>query len=416
MLIGGIIMTPVGAEMIDIKLLKENVRSLNEKADWKLFSQDSRSEMEFYYDAKNITYPSEGSAIVPVKTVYKSRKGINELKRQRDRNRSTDSNGEPLKYDEFAFSVEWVQIYCSLQKIGLQEIAVDFDKRGNVLNLLPNATGVFPIFADTPFEKLYRIICSQEKYNKNNDVKNESPNISASSTAGTYRDQLSGMEFILVNGGCYDMGDTFRDGFDDEKPVHKVCISDFYIGKYEVTQDHWKSITGSEPLHLMACGGNCPVVFVSWNMTQEFIKKLNGKTNMNYRLPTEAEWEYAARSGGKKEKYAGTSIVSELDDYAWYEGTSKGQPHPVGQKRANGLGIYDMSGNVWEWVADWYTDSYNKSRTRENPIGPTTGEQRVVRGGNYQCSPQGIRATNRAGVKPSRRDDGTGFRLVLQRP
>jgi formylglycine-generating enzyme required for sulfatase activity/uncharacterized caspase-like protein len=233
----------------------------------------------------------------------------------------------------------------------------------------------------------------------------------------TYKDPITGMEFIFVKGGCYEMGDTFGDGYDNEKPVHEVCVDDFYIGKYEVTQAQWKAIMGNNPSYFKDCGDNCPVEQVSWNEIQEFINKLNQGAGTNkYRLPTEAEWEYAARSGGKKEKYAGTSNESELGEYAWYDKNSGSKTHPVGQKKPNGLGIYDMSGNVWEWVQDWYDENYYRSSPKDNPKGAYSGQYRVLRGGSWLIGPGLIRAANRDRLEPTGRalyGDYVGFRVAL---
>lgn len=132
-----------------------------------------------------------------------------------------------------------------------------------------------------------------------------------------------------------------------------------------------------------------------------------------YRLPTEAEWEYAARSGGKNEKYAGTSNESELGDYAWYSINSGSKTHPVGQKKPNGLGIYDMSGNVWEWVNDWYDSDYYKNSPKNNPTGPSSGQYRVLRGGSWFTGARTTEAPDRSRYGPSIRDNGFGFRLVV---
>lgn len=197
----------------------------------------------------------------------------------------------------------------------------------------------------------------------------------------SYTDPTTGIEMVFAKGGCYQMGDTFGDGNSDEKPVHKVCVDDFYIGRYEVTQGQWKAIMGRNLSYFKDCGDNCPVEQVSWNDIQNFINKLIQKTGKKYRLPTEAEWEYAARSRGKNEKWAGTSNESEIGDYAWYLSNSGSKTHPVGQKKPNGLGLYDMSGNVWEWCSDWYGKNYYGNSPKDNPTGPSGGQFRVLRGG-----------------------------------
>ena len=226
----------------------------------------------------------------------------------------------------------------------------------------------------------------------------------------SFADSATGIQMIFVKGGCYQMGDTFGDGDKDEKPVHNACVSDFYIGKYEVTQGQWQKVMGSNPSHFSSCGDNCPVEKVSWNDIQGFIRKLNSQTGKNYRLPTEAEWEYAARSGGKSEKYAGGN---DVDSVAWYDGNSGSKTHPVGQKRPNGLGIYDMSGNVWEWCNDWYGEKYYGESPRDNPQGPGSSSTHVLRGGSWANNAQYARAAIRVGINPDSRGIGDGFRVAV---
>ncbi len=233
-------------------------------------------------------------------------------------------------------------------------------------------------------------------------------------SVGSYTDPLIGMEFVYVNGGCYEMGDTFGDGDggEAEQPVHEVSIDDFYIGKYVVTQGQWEDVMGNNPSRFKK-GHNYPVEQVSWDNAQEFIVKLNKKAEKNYRLPTEAEWEYAARSGGKREKYAGTSSESELDRYCWYDENSSSITHPVGQKKPNGLGIYDMSGNVFEWCSDWDDENYYSESPHNNPKGSKSGYFRVVRGGSWFYGARHCRSSNRYYYGPSYGSYYLGFRLVL---
>ena len=240
----------------------------------------------------------------------------------------------------------------------------------------------------------------------------ESPATLAKTASGEYRDPTTGMEFVLVKGGCFEMGDAFGDGKSDEWPGHEVCLKDFYLGKYEVTQGQWKRVMGGNPSRFQVSDDN-PVDTVNWNDVQEFIRMLSQMSGKSYRLPTEAEWEYAARSGGKREKWAGTGSEFELRDYAWFSGNSGNKTHPVGQKRPNGLGLYDMSGNVWEWCGDWGDKDYYQRSPRDNPSGPSSGNFRVLRGGSWYGSAWNVRAAGRYGLDPAQRNDIFGFRLVL---
>ena len=180
--------------------------------------------------------------------------------------------------------------------------------------------------------------------------------------------QFSGPQMVLVKGGTFQMGSNERD---DEKPIHAVTVGDFYIGKYEVTQKEWEAVMGSNPSRFK--GANRPVELVSWNSIQEFLQKLNSKAGKHYRLPTEAEWEYAAKGGNQGQNYE-CSGSNSIDEVAWYNGNSSRQTHEVGQKQPNELGIYDMSGNVWEWCSDWYDANYYSSSPSKNPQGPSSGE------------------------------------------
>jgi len=193
---------------------------------------------------------------------------------------------------------------------------------------------------------------------------------------------------------------------DIEKPVHRVNISNsFYMGKYEVTQTQWKAVMGNNPSSFSNCGGDCPVENVSWDDVKDFIRKLNNLQNdYEYRLPTEAEWEYAARAGTTGDYYG------NLDSIAWHSSNSGSKTHPVGQKSPNAFGLYDMSGNVWEWCQDWY-GSY-PSGTVTNPTGETSGSDRVFRGGGWNYAAANLRSANRSFNSPSNRYDSIGFRVV----
>ncbi len=216
---------------------------------------------------------------------------------------------------------------------------------------------------------------------------------------------------VFVKGRCFDMGDTTGDGDPDEKPVHNVCVDDFYIGRYEVTQREWMKVMGNNPSSFVNCD-DCPVENISYLNVQEFIRRLNRKSTLQYRLPTETEWEYAARSGGKSEKWAGTNSENELEDYVWYKNNSGGKTHPVGQKKSNGLGLYDMSGNVQEWVSDWYEPAYYKTSPRKNPLGPPPSQYRAVRGGAWLNKAWGIRSSIRYRFTQDDRGREFGFRLA----
>lgn len=217
-------------------------------------------------------------------------------------------------------------------------------------------------------------------------------------------------ELVTVKGGTYTMGDTFGGGEEHELPIHQVTVRDFRIGKYEVTQGEWLAVMGNNPSSFKTCGADCPVENVSWNDIKIFIATLNQLSGKSYRLPTEAEWEYAARSGGEEELYSGGG---EIGDVAWYAANSANTTHPLGLKRGNGLGIHDMSGNVAEWVNDWYGSTYYRSSPPTDPTGPTSGSYRVVRGGYWKGDAVKERTTHRTPVALDFRGYVLGFRLAV---
>jgi formylglycine-generating enzyme required for sulfatase activity len=206
-----------------------------------------------------------------------------------------------------------------------------------------------------------------------------------------------------------------KEADDDEKPQHKVRIpKPFYMGKYPVTQEEWGKLMGNNPSKFKQAGKKAPVETVSWNDCQEYIKKLNQKEGKTYRLPTEAEWEYSARGGsGGSTIYTYGDDVSKLGDYAWYDANSGNTTHPVGQKKPNSLGLYDMTGNVWEWCGDWYGKEYYKNSPNADPKGADEGEDRVLRGSSWNHSTKFCRLSYRINYGPNRGSSGNGFRLVL---
>ncbi len=214
-------------------------------------------------------------------------------------------------------------------------------------------------------------------------------------------------EMVFVKGGTFMMGSN--DGEDDERSVHQVTLTDFSIGKFEVTQAQWRTVMGSNPSKFAGCD-QCPVEQVSWDDVQQFITTLNSKTGKNYRLPTEAEWEYAARGGNQSRGYT-YSGSNDIGSVAWCNENSGSKTHAVGQKQANQLEIYDMSGNVWEWCSDWY-GTYSSSPV-VSPSGASSGQFRVARGGSWIGIPRFCRVALRYFINPDSRGSGLGFRLVL---
>jgi formylglycine-generating enzyme required for sulfatase activity len=216
-------------------------------------------------------------------------------------------------------------------------------------------------------------------------------------------------DMVFVQGGTFNMGTNL--GIVDEQPVHSVVLDDFYIGKYEVTQREWKSLMDQDTnkCYFEGCD-SCPVERVSWYNAVEYISKLNEKTGMNYRLPTEAEWEYAARGGAlsKGFKYSGSNSDISV---AWKVGNSGTRTHQVGCKKPNELGICDMTGNVFEWCADWYSSSWYQVSPKENPQGPAEGIYKVIRGGSWFYDHAGLRVTDREKANPTYRYGYVGFRL-----
>ena len=221
-----------------------------------------------------------------------------------------------------------------------------------------------------------------------------------------------GMEFALIPAGTFQMGcgSEAERCADAEKPRHEVTISrSFYLGRHEVTQAQWELVMGENPSKFK--GPRRPVDNVSWEDAREFIRRLNAREgHRRYRLPTEAEWEYAARAGTAT-AYSFRDDKGQWGDYAWYDGNSGAETHPVGEKRPNAWGLFDMHGNVWEWAQDW-KGPYTAEPTTD-PQGPETGERRVLRGGSWSDSAGNCRSAFRGGLGPDVRGEFSGFRLAL---
>ncbi len=230
---------------------------------------------------------------------------------------------------------------------------------------------------------------------------------------------VNGVSFtmILVEGGTFTMGGTSEQGSNaesDEKPAHSVTLSDYYIGQTEVTQALWKAVMGNNPAYFKN-GDNYPVETVSWEDCQQFVQKLNSLLSAQlggkrFALPTEAQWEYTARGGNKSSGYKYSGSNTFLGSVAWYDDNSNSTTHPVATKYSNELGVYDMSGNVWEWCQDWYGSYGSSSQT--NPQGASSGSNRVSRGGSWYSSARDCRVSDRGNITPANRGSYLGLRLV----
>ncbi len=231
------------------------------------------------------------------------------------------------------------------------------------------------------------------------------------------------MKMIYVEGGTFMMGASSGDSYAWywETPAHQVTLDSYYIAEFEVTQSQWKKIMGTTVYQqrdkedssnsIRGVGDNYPMYYVSYEEAIRFCQELSLLTGRTYLLPTEAQWEFAARGGNKGKnsdnKYSGSYSI---DAVAWYDNNSNSSTHPVGQKRANQLGIYDMSGNVWEWCSDWFGSYSSGSQT--NPTGPSSGQYRVLRGGGLSSDAGFSRISHRRTKYPSNRDSDSGFRVV----
>ncbi len=239
-------------------------------------------------------------------------------------------------------------------------------------------------------------------------VQRESVPVAPAPTAPAARPAFE-PEMVAITGGCFQMGspNSEPDRNDNERQ-HEVCVKAFEIGVYEVTQQQWHAVIGSNPSYYFYKNcADCPVGFVSWKDIQDYLRKLNQRTGKQYRLPTEAEWEYACRGGQVGERYCGGNDVDRL---GWYDGNSGGKPQPTGQKNANGFGLYDMSGNVWEWTCSEYKEDYDGAEQKCNKRDLQV--LLTLRGGSWSDGSASMRSAGRLGLAPAGCFNGLGFRLA----
>ena len=292
-------------------------------------------------------------------------------------------------------------------------ITVTTDKEGDEIYVDGTFAGHSPLDVSMGYGRhTVKAIRNGKSVEKSFDVR-ENGGESSITFFGNQTITVKGVSFdmVYVEGGSFDMGATYEqvdNALDNEKPVHRVTLSGYYIGMYEVTQELWEAVMGSNPSYFK--GSQNPVESVSWNDCQEFVSRLGSLTGMTFRLPTEAEWEYAARGGNKSlhYKYSGSD---NIENVAWYSSNSGYTTHAVGTKTANELGIYDMSGNVWEWCSDRYGDYSAGAQT--NPQGPSAGSDRVLRGGRWGSRARYCRVSNRDYGDPGNSLSRSGLRLVL---
>ena len=362
------------------------------------------SKVGFAAETKNVTITKGATASINVK-----------LQRGKDVQINTDKQGDEIYVDgnkvgvspckvEMAYGTHEVKAVRE-GKIVIKTINVE-QGSGTVTvqigfgEIIPNWSASVTQSQRTIIERLIK-----------NMVKIEGGTFTMGATAEQEGEAFKSQKPVLqksLSGLFGVMSEQEIDAYRWEKPTHQVTLSDFYIGKYEVTQEEWQAVMGDNPSYFK--GDNNPVENVSWKKCQKFISKLNELTGMQFALPTESQWEYAARGGNKSEgyKYSGSNVI---EDVAWCVGNSGNKTHSVGLKKSNELGLYDMSGNVWEWCNDKKGDYSSAAQT--NPIGSTTGSRRILRGGSWNDDAWFSRVSNRSHFTPSISYSYYGFRLAL---
>lgn len=323
--------------------------------------------------------------------------------------------------------MNWIKVNESLPKKGKDVLCMMRTDEGKIMPVIRwrseyddtvvDSNG-FTIYKPTEVEVVAWMEIPKYKHSNSSKKANRS-----SKSIKTFTVNGISFNMIYVEGGTFTMGATPEQGDDasfHEKPVHDVALSNYYIAETQVTQELWQAVMGNNPSKFR--GAKRPVENVSWNECKAFIEKLKQLTRKKFRLPTEAEWEYAARGGNKAQgyTYAGSNTIGNV---AWCYNNSyvKGSSHPdygthpVKQKKANELGLYDMTGNVWEWCYDWYNSEYYLSSPQMDPIGPSSGSERVLRGGDWGASGRFSRIATRLYYSPTGYTPYFGFRLVLSR-
>jgi formylglycine-generating enzyme required for sulfatase activity len=220
---------------------------------------------------------------------------------------------------------------------------------------------------------------------------------------------VTGIEFIRIPGGEFAMGSSA--GGDDERPPHPVRLRAFYLGRFEVTQAQWRAVTGENPAHFGPCD-DCPVEQVSWGDAQLFLRRASQMARVALRLPTEAEWEFAAGGGALHEPWPGTDDPEDLPAFIWFKGKFEGRTRQVGRKKPNAYSLHDLGGNVAEWCADWFDPDYYRQSAVDDPRGPVSGTRKCVRGGSFLSGPDEVRTTHRWGSDPAARRRSIGLRVA----